>query len=110
MTIDTINECDQCGICCKLFLINLNEIEYLSGKYKTLNNESVLDDFGLAKERGLIFLDRKEDGSCIYLENNSCSIHKTRPEVCREFFCTSKEPKFQGMIEEIRKAKNKNDK
>ena len=36
--------CSQCGVCCKLFLINLNKEEYLSEKYQT-----VFDEFGLVE-------------------------------------------------------------
>ena len=38
-------KCDQCGVCCKLFLINLTEKEYKSGKYKTQ-----FEEFGLTKD------------------------------------------------------------
>lgn len=92
------NECNQCGECCKLFFINLDENEYKSGKFETIFNDiSSIEDFSDAVACGANFLAKNEDGDCIYLENNSCSIHTRRPQVCREFFCNSKTDKYAGM-------------
>lgn len=93
-------KCSQCGVCCRLFMINLNEEEYRSGLYKTMFDEFV-DDFEEAEFSGANLLEQKEDGSCIYLKDNKCSIHDWRPKSCRPFFCNSKEEKFQSMINKI---------
>jgi len=99
------NSCNSCGLCCKLFYINLSKEEYNSGKFQTILGEyGEIEDFKLAKESGANLLAKKEDGSCVYLVNNQCSIHATRPEVCRDFFCTTKAKKFEGMVEIIKKA------
>jgi len=94
-------DCDMCGVCCNLFLINLNEEEYKSGKYETMFQEFGVMVFAEAKECGANLLAQKSDGSCIYLSNNICGIHKTRPQVCREFFCGLKDKKFKKMQEVI---------
>lgn len=102
----TVN-CSQCGTCCKLFLINLSENEYYFGKYKTqLEKFGLIDDFLVASNCGVNILKQKKDGSCFYLKNNTCSIHQTRPEVCRKFFCASKLKKFKKMIEQIANVKS----
>lgn len=98
--------CLQCGVCCKLFLINLSKEEYLSGNYKTLFDEFGKVEFIEAEFTCANILKQKEDGSCIYLEKGKCSIHEKRPQSCRNFFCDSKEELFQSMIEKIKKAKN----
>lgn len=99
-----IQNCSQCGICCKLFLINLNEQEYRSGRYKTqLQKFGPIEDFSKAEMYGANFVKQKKDGSCWYLKSNICSIHSTRPQACRNFFCTSKAKKYKTMIEEIKK-------
>lgn len=54
----------------------------------------------------LHILDKNPDGSCVYLVNNRCSIHDSRPQVCRKFFCTTKAKKFQGMVEIISQSKS----
>jgi Fe-S-cluster containining protein len=97
------NDCSQCGLCCRLFLINLTKEEYLSGKYKTqLGDFGAIDNFKKATTCGANILKQKKDESCIYLKDNQCSIHKIRPQACREFFCSSKQKRFQGMIKEIK--------
>ncbi|MFH1589926.1 MAG: YkgJ family cysteine cluster protein [archaeon] len=98
-------DCTDCGICCELFLKNLTEEEYRSGKYKTQFEEfGMIDDFVEAETIGANILTQKENGSCIYLKNKKCSIHKTRPKHCREFFCDSKEKKYKEMIKIINAA------
>jgi len=100
--------CDKSGVCCKLFVINLSEEEYKSGKYKTIFEEfGLVDDFLEAEMCGANLLAQKNDGSCIYLENNQCSIHEFRPAVCRDFFCKSNNPKFKDMIKMINLEKKK---
>lgn len=99
--------CNQSGVCCHLFLINLNKEEYLSKKYKTIfGKEGSFSSFKEAKKYGAHFLAKREDGSCIYLKNNLCSIHKDRPLVCKGFFCSSKAAKYKQMTKEVNKAKS----
>ena len=100
-------KCDQCGVCCKLFLINLTEKEYKSGKYKTQFEEFGLMEFQEAEMTGANIITQKKDGSCYYLKKGKCSIHNNRPEACKAFFCKSNNPQFKGMIDKIDKAKRK---
>jgi len=100
------NTCNQCGECCKLFFINLNEEEYNSREFRTIFDDlAVVEDYSIASDCGANFLAKKDDGSCIYLEDNSCSIHESRPQVCRSFFCDSTEDEYQTMREIIKEAK-----
>ncbi len=94
-------KCTQCGKCCRLFLINLSEEEWNSGRYKTMFDT----DYDDAKWSDLNVLEQNPDGSCIYLKDGKCSIHDSRPKVCREFFCDSKEERFQDMIKKIKEYK-----
>jgi Fe-S-cluster containining protein len=99
-------DCNQCGDCCKLFVINLNEEEYKSGKYKTIFEEfGIVSDFEEAELTGANLLAMNEDDSCTYLKDGKCSIHQQRPQVCRAFFCEAKDPWFQPMIEKIKRYK-----
>jgi len=98
-----VNKCSLCGLCCRLFLVNLNKEEYRSGKYKTeLGKFGLIKNFRKASACGANILKQKKDGSCVYLKGNKCSIHKTRPQVCKDFFCASKLKKFKKMIEQIK--------
>jgi len=98
-------KCDRCGICCRLFLVNLTEKEYISERYKTVFDDDFIEDFQLAKKFGANILAQKKDGSCIYLKDNICSIHSTRPLSCRDFFCNSKKERFKDMVKEINEFK-----
>jgi Fe-S-cluster containining protein len=102
------HKCQGCGVCCKLFLINLTEKEYKSGDYKTqFEKFGVIEDFAKAEDCGANIIEQKaeDDMSCIYLKDKKCSIHETRPESCKVFFCDSEEEQFQGMINDLKKAK-----
>jgi len=97
-----MNKCHGCGLCCKLFLINLTKEEYQSGKYKTMFAKfGMFKDFPKARNFGANILAQKEDESCIYYDGSCCSIHKDRPNACRQFFCTSKSKKFENMVKLI---------
>lgn len=98
--------CSQCGVCCKLFVINLSEEEYNSKKYNTQFEEfGLTEDFEGAEFCGANIITQKKDGSCMYQKDNKCSIHETRPEVCKKFFCI--DPSFKSMIEKIKEYKKK---
>lgn len=100
------SSCSMCGLCCQLFLINLNEAEYRSGQYQTIfENLEIFDDFDKATACGANIVDQAENGRCIYLEMGKCSIHESRPAVCREFFCRGKEPQFSEMRKIIEEAR-----
>ncbi|PJA49436.1 hypothetical protein CO169_02010 [Candidatus Shapirobacteria bacterium CG_4_9_14_3_um_filter_39_13] len=59
------------------------------------------ENFSEAEKYGLNILAQNKDNSCIYLKNNSCSIHQDRPQLCRLFFCTSKSKRFEKMRQAI---------
>lgn len=89
------NSCSACGACCKLFYINLSTKEFNSNKYKLMDLDSKIH-----------ILAKNSDGSCVYLKNNLCSIHETRPQVCRHFFCSTKSKKYQEMVKIILQSKS----
>src|SRR3989338_10562232 len=102
----TFLTCSQCGVCCRLFLINLNPEEYKSCRYKTQFEEfGLTSDFMEAEMCGANIITQKKDGSCFYLADGKCSIHSARPQSCRNFFCSSKDPEFKTMIEKIKESK-----
>lgn len=102
------NTCNQCGTCCKIFYINLSQREYESKKYQTVFGgfDNFLE-YSDAVECGANFLNKDADGSCIYLKDNSCSIHVERPQVCRAFFCDSEDKNFDEMHRLIAEHKQK---
>jgi Fe-S-cluster containining protein len=104
----TPEKCSACGICCRLFLINLNEEEYRSKKYLTMfSSFGFVEDFAEAEQDGCNLLARNDDDSCIYLKDNKCTMHSEKPAVCQRFFCKSDDRKFKGMIDDINNYKKK---
>jgi Fe-S-cluster containining protein len=100
---DMTLSCSQCGLCCKLFLINLTKDEWQSGEYETeLKKYFSTDEFKSIQKYGGNVLKQHADGSCIYLHSNLCSIHKKRPQSCRNFYCTSTSKKYKDMIRLIK--------
>ncbi len=103
-----MEECKLSGVCCRLFYINLTKEEYKSKKFRTQFEEfEFIEDFNEAEQHGANVLSKKDDGSCVYLKDNKCSIHSTRPNACRDFFCTSPEPRFSQMVEMVAEEKAK---
>jgi len=88
--------------------VNLTQDEYYSGGYKTqFSNLAPFKNFKKAVSCGAATLKQKKDGSCIYLKNNRCLIHKIRPKACRAFYCSSKAKKYQSMITQINTYKKR---
>lgn len=57
-----------------------NKYAYRAGvkKWKSLD---LMED----KDKTKLILAVTDDASCIFLENNNCSIYEDRPDVCRKF-------------------------
>ncbi|MDD3044123.1 MAG: YkgJ family cysteine cluster protein [Candidatus Delongbacteria bacterium] len=104
--IKMINKCRGCAVCCTLFPVPLNSKELYSGKYQTETDAwRDFEDFSEIEEYGLNILKKNPDGSCVYLKELRCTIYENRPQVCRDFFCGSDKPEFEGMADEINNAK-----
>ena len=113
-----MDKCSECGVCCKLFIINVTEEEYKSEKYKTQFEEfgddaeesEILGTHEMGFEEAELcaanIIEQKEDGSCFYLKDKKCSIHSIRPKACRKFFCSSDKKEFKSMIKKIKKEKD----
>ena len=69
--------CNGCTLCCKGDLIRLtsndNPVEYITEPHFRIP--------------GALMLAHKENGDCIYLEENGCSIHSRAPELCLSADC-----------------------
>lgn len=97
-------KCSKCGACCKTIAVSLNEDEYRSRKYKLMFPHKP-ENFEEAELCGSNLIAQKEDKSCFYLEGNICTIHKDRPQCCRNFFCSSKDKNLAEPIRLIKENK-----
>lgn len=78
-------KCDACGVCCGA--LELGPLQ--PGEEKSLN---------IYKRHGKYYIKRVDqswapwapDGVCVYLNPEmKCSIHDTKPKMCRKWYCTS---------------------
>lgn len=79
------------GMCCRRWDVSLSQQECESGTYDAervclLSMDLCKEDSPSCPSRRLR-LKRKSDESCIYLQENKCSIYDKRPQVCRDFTC-----------------------
>lgn len=65
--------CGTCHACCERDRIVLTEQESARFAWNFEGPQRVLD--------------RKPDGSCIYLTARGCSVHDDAPDICRRFDC-----------------------
>jgi len=92
------NSCEECrslcqAMCCRYpWDIKLTREEFQSGQYAAqvicLLSKEVCNNTDINCAYQFFKIIKKPDDSCIYLdENNYCSIHAIRPQVCRDWSC-----------------------
>jgi hypothetical protein len=90
--LEVLPECS--AMCCRKWDVCLLPPEYASGQYdaEVLCEE---DNSPCHEKTGFCIhkhyrLKKREDGSCVYLnEESACSIYQQRPGVCRDFSCSN---------------------
>lgn len=77
-------ECQRCGFCCKgETTVSLSE----SDQIRMLNELGIESEVALKKywrETGNVIQMKTKDGYCIFYKSG-CTVHKGRPEKCREW-------------------------
>lgn len=73
--------CGSCRLCCKGDSIILHEGHDNPNNYETVEILSPITG------KPTLILAHKENGDCIYLGENGCTIYEKRPMICREFDC-----------------------
>ncbi len=69
--------CNGCTLCCHGDAIRLLPEDDVT-QYKTVPHDHFKDELMLA---------HKENGDCVYLSDGGCSIHTSKPQMCREMDC-----------------------
>jgi Fe-S-cluster containining protein len=69
--------CNGCTLCCHRDAVRLLPADDAS-KYQTQPHEYM---------PGQLMLAHKPNGDCIYLGTHGCTIHETKPQMCREMDC-----------------------
>ena len=69
--------CDGCTACCRKDLVALEPM--LGDDPEKLPLHHQMGD--------MLVLDRKPDGSCVYLGDEGCTVYEDRPATCRSYDC-----------------------
>lgn len=75
--------------CCREWIVPLSEEEFAGGRYQAKAVCKLSNKECRALQKSCRYrdyhLDKKPDKSCIYLENDRCTIYEIRPQICRDF-------------------------
>jgi uncharacterized protein len=114
-TLKTIlQECRQCGTCCKQYkkvLLQENELEFIKKMGGHVGNEATLRqlrDKPLGriveenKTNGKIYMIHPDEKGCIFLQHRNgltfCKIYHFRPLSCRGFRCNMADNSFLDLF------------
>jgi len=80
--------CDRCATCCgdtkeRVRLILLLKIEAERIARKTLKGIGEFAEKIEGSEPYIYWMKKADEGKCVFLKNNSCSIYQVRPLICR---------------------------
>ena len=84
--------CRMCGECCfrevPVTLLDISRIAELKNTRVEFLFKKIID-IDLSKRFSILLLKKKKSGACIFLnDDNKCSIHANKPNVCRFYNCS----------------------
>ena len=79
-------DCRQCANCCRVATAKVTErdIDRLARHFR-LKPERILADYVVESEDEGFILRRRENGECVFLDGNDCTVYEARPEVCQRY-------------------------
>jgi Fe-S-cluster containining protein len=79
-------DCTQCANCCRVATATVTErdIHRLSRHFR-VKPERIRADYVVESEEEGLILRRRENGECVFLEGNLCSVYESRPETCQRY-------------------------
>lgn len=80
--------CVECGQCCRFpgnVLLGDADITRLAAALDLSVDAFIASHTRLASNRRQLSLQDTEDGSCVLLEGDACSVYEARPDQCRRF-------------------------
>ncbi len=81
-------ECQRCTACCRwLGEVRVSDVEIARlAAFKGMSEHDFIQQFTkLHRDRRGLALQEKSDGSCVFLEDNDCSVQSVKPQQCRDF-------------------------
>ena len=79
-------DCTQCANCCRVATAKVTErdVDRLARHFRVPASRIMADYVVEGEEEGHI-LRRREDGSCVFLSGNECTVYEARPDVCQRY-------------------------
>jgi Fe-S-cluster containining protein len=79
-------DCRQCANCCRVATAKVTErdIDRLARHFR-LKPERIRADYVVESEDEGPILRRRENGECVFLDGNDCTVYEARPEVCQRY-------------------------
>jgi uncharacterized protein len=97
-------ECQRCTACCRWpgqVRVSDAEIARMAA-FKNLSEHDFIQHFTrLRDDRGGLALQEKDDGSCVFLDANDCSVQPVKPQQCRDFPNVWNFPGFEKLCHAI---------
>ncbi|HTS66634.1 MAG TPA: YkgJ family cysteine cluster protein [Candidatus Acidoferrales bacterium] len=78
-------DCTVCANCCRVATVRVSDrdIERLARHFGVTRTEFITEYVTLSDEEGRIL--RRNEGGCVYLEGNACTVYEARPDTCSRF-------------------------
>ena len=100
-------ECQRCNLCCKVpgFVFLSHKEAGVLARYLKLSKEEFFEKYCTKEDAHLVLKDQ-EDGSCIFLSEQGCTVHEAKPKQCRTFPMEWRDEDAYDYCEGILKIKN----
>ena len=97
-------QCKRCGLCCKWegpVRVSENEIRAIAEFLHIPQEEFIQNHTVLAPDRRSLSLMEKQDGSCIYYDDQekACILQSVKPQQCKDFPKTWNFPGWDDLCE-----------
>ncbi|MEO8029035.1 MAG: YkgJ family cysteine cluster protein [Bryobacteraceae bacterium] len=79
-------DCTVCANCCRVATVELIErdVEKLM-KYLRISESTFYRDYTMETEDEGVILKRTDEGGCVFLSGNECTVYDARPATCEHF-------------------------
>jgi Fe-S-cluster containining protein len=79
-------DCTQCANCCRMATAKVTErdVDRLARHFR-VKPARIMSDYVVPDAEEGHILRRREDGECVFLSGNLCTVYEARPDVCRRY-------------------------
>jgi len=79
-------DCTVCANCCRVATVELLERDVAKlMKYLRISEREFYRDYTMETEDEGVILKRTEEGGCVFLSGNECTVYDARPATCEHF-------------------------